>query len=703
MNNPHATRAALARFLRPTSLALIGASATPGSLGAGVLGNLKRFEFPGQIHLINPNRAEIDGQPCLKSAWDLPQAIDCAVIAVPQAFVLDAVKACAAKGVGGAVIFGAGFAESGEAGKALQDEIAQIAADAGMALEGPNCLGFVNYVARVATTFGAVAPFPLEGRRAVGMVSQSGAMASVMRAALHARGVPVSLYASTGNEALTGLEDFLEFLISDESTNVISLVAEQFRDPRRFLTLARDARAASKPLVLLHPGRSAAAREAAQTHTGAMSGDWDVMRALSEREGVVVVETLEELIDVAELFVRFPKPMKGGAAILTDSGAYKGMALDYCQTLGLSLPEPGAATKAVVNAIAPDLIHATNPLDLTAQALIDPHLYRKTIEPFLNDDGIGCVVIAGIISSPLIAPRKMQPIIDAARELNFQKPVIFAMLGDEAPIQDEIVDSLRALNVPFFRSPERCLRALAAFSAFYNRIAPTTRKDVPAAPPLDSGVIAEHAAKALLAKAGVPAPPSGFASTAAQAQEIAQSIGYPVVLKAQASALAHKSDAGGVILNLADSDALAQGWEQLHANVAKARPGLALDGVLVEAMSRRGVELIFGARNDPDWGPVLVVGLGGVLAEALHDVRVLAPDLDEAAIADELRKLKGAALLGPFRGQAPRDVKAAARIAARLGAFIMEHPEIAEIDVNPVVVFADGEGAIALDALIVVR
>lgn len=696
-------KSAIARLLRPRSIAIVGASATPGSLGAGVLANLKRFEFPGDVHLINPNRAEIDGRPCLKSVWDLPDGVDCAVLAVPQAAVLDAVKGCAAKGVGGLVVFGAGFAEAGPAGKALQDEIASIAAQAGMAIEGPNCLGFVNYIARVATTFGAVTPFPPEGRRAVGMVSQSGAMASVMRAALQARGVPVSVYASTGNEALNGLEDFLEFLIEESATHVVSLVAEQFRDPRRFLELARRAREAGKPVVLMHPGRSAAAKEAAQTHTGAMSGDWDVMRALTEREGVLVVETLEELIDVTELLIRFPKPMTGGVAIISDSGAFKGMSLDYCQTLGLSLPEPGEAARRVIGAIAPDLIQPTNPLDLTAQALVDPHLYRKTLEPFLADEGIGCVVFGGIISSPIIAPRKMQPIIDAARELKLEKPVIFAMLGDEAEIQEEIITSLRALNVPFYRSPERCMRALAAFSRFHARRAPPPRRAAPAAASLKSGVIAEHEAKALLAAAGVPMLAGGFASSLDQAQAVAASISYPVVIKAQAAALAHKSDAGGVILNIADASALAQAWSQLHANIERARPGLALDGVLVEKMSRRGVELIFGARNDPDWGPVLVVGLGGVIAEALHDVRVLAPDLDEASIADELRKLKGAALLEAFRGQPARDVKAAAAIAAKLGAFIMSHPEIAEIDVNPVVLFEEGAGAVALDALIVAR
>lgn len=695
--------ASIARLLRPRSVAIVGASATPGSLGAGVLGNLLRFGFAGDVHLINPNRAEIDGRPCLKSAWDLPEGVDCAIMAVPQAAVLDATKACAARGVGGAVIYGAGFAEAGEEGRARQAEIARIAAEAGMALEGPNCLGFVNYSDGVAATFGAVTPLPPKGRRAVGMVSQSGAMASVMRAALHAHDIPVSIYASTGNEALNGLEDFLEFLIDDPATHVLSLVAEQFRDPRRFLALARRCAAQGKPMVLLHPGRSAAARESAQTHTGAMSGDWDVMRALTEREGVAVVETLEELIDLTELFVRYPDPVAGGVAVISDSGAFKGMTLDYCQSLGLDLPQPRPDTRETLGAIAPDLIQPTNPLDLTAQALVDPHLYRKTLEPFLADEDVGAVVFGGILSSPLIAPRKMQPIVDAARELTLRKPVLFAMLGDDADVPQDIVTTLRALNVAWFRSPERCFRALARFIAYHRRPGLPPAAHVAAASPLPQGVMAEHEAKPLLAQAGVPVPASGFAATLEQATDIAATIGYPVVLKAQASALAHKSDAGGVILNLRDAQDLARGWADLHANIERARPGLKLDGALVEQMSKRGLELIFGARNDPDWGPVLVIGLGGVLAEALHDVRVIAPDLTPQAIADELRRLKGAALLGAFRGQPARDIDAAAQIAAKLGAFVMAHPEIAEIDVNPVVVYAQGEGAVALDALIVAR
>lgn len=699
-----ASQIAIQRLLRPKSIAIVGASPTPGALGNSVVKNLDRFGYQGVIHLINPNRAEIDGRACLKSTRDLPHGVDCAVLAVPQAAVLDAVQGCVERGVGGVVIFGAGFAELNAQGRAAQEQLAAIASAAGIAIEGPNCLGYINYVDGVPMTFAPTEVAPLAGRRAVGIISQSGAMATVLRTALHAHDIAVSFTVSTGNEALNGLEDFLDVMIEDDTTHVLALVAEQFREPKRFLSLMRRARELMKPVVLLHPGRSAAARESAQTHTGAMSGDWDVMHARTTREGVAVVETLEQLIDVAELFIRFPAPITAGPALITDSGAYKGMSLDYCQRIGLDLPQPGSSHDAL-GALAPGLIHATNPVDLTAQALIDPQLYRKALEPLLADAAFGSVVYASILSSPATAERKFKPIFEAAKNSAFSKPVIVTMLGDDGEVPQETIDALRALNIPFFRSPERCLRALAFLRGAHQRkdvpVAATTRK--PYKHKLLSGIIPEHVAKKILEAEGIPIPPAEFVTTIEDAEAAARRLGYPVALKAQAGELAHKSDVGGVVLGLNTGKEIAEAWSRLHSDIAMARPDLVLDGVLVEKMAPRGLELILGARNDKDWGPVLVIGLGGVFTEVLHDVITLAPDTGADAIAAELGRLKGAALLGPFRGAPARDITAVADIAAKLGAFIIAHPEVAEIDINPVVVHAQGEGALALDALIVVR
>jgi acyl-CoA synthetase (NDP forming) len=696
------TRSAIARLLRPTSVAIIGASPTPGSLGGGVLSNLDRFGFPGAVHLINPGRAEINGRPCLKSADDLPFGVDCVVLAIPRAGVIDAVKACARRGVGGVIVFASGFAEAGEEGRRLQAELADIARESGMAVEGPNCLGMVNLVDRVPLTFGTTDPIEIDrSRKCVAIASQSGAMATVLRAALVARGVQVSLSVSTGNEAVNGLEDFVDELIADDLNAVITLVVEQFRRPQRFLELARRATALGKKVLVLHPGRSLAAKQSAETHTGALTGDYEVMRALVGRAGAIVVDTLEELIDLSEIYIRARAEIAPGVALVTDSGAFKGLVLDLCDSAGLTLPPPGPAAQASIGAIAPDLIHPTNPLDLTAQALIDPDLYRKTMGPFLEDSDFGCVVVASILSNPVLARRKVEPIIRAVRDFDTRKLIVFAMLGEDAEVPAEIIDELRALHVPFFRSPERALRALAAINRHSRRAVP--QEALPTLPAIDipQGVLPDYAGKDILRAIGIGTPAGRLARSIDEALAIAQEIAWPVALKAQAVALSHKSDAGGVLLNIGDEAALREAWERMHRSIAAAHPGLALDGVLVEAMSKRGLELIVGARRDPDWGPVTLIGLGGVFTEALHDVRVLPPDLDEDQIIKEFLALRGAALLGAFRGSAPRDVRAAARVVRRLGALMIARPDIGEIDINPLMAFAEGEGVLALDALIV--
>ncbi|HLH98904.1 MAG TPA: acetate--CoA ligase family protein [Xanthobacteraceae bacterium] len=698
-------RSAIERMLRPRSIAVVGASASPGSLGAGLLANLERFRFRGDVHLVNAARSEIDGRACLSSIALLPEGTDCAVLAIPRSGVLDAVKGCAEHGVGGVVIYAAGFAEAGAHGAAVQKEIARIARAHGMAVAGPNCLGHINYVDEIPLTFSACAPMQPSGRRGVAVLSQSGAMATVLRAALHARGVALSFSVSTGNEAVETVEDFLDYVIDDPATHVVLMLVEQFRQPQHFLALARRACAAGKPIALLHPGRSAAARVSAKTHTGALAGDYEVMRAMVAHQGVAVVDSLEELIDLGELLVRWPTPPRGGAAIISDSGAFKALALDFCEGSDLGLPEPSEATREVLAALAPDLILPTNPLDLTAQALIDPDLYRKAMAPLLGDTRVGCLVLAVVLSSPTHSARKMAPIIAALEDLGPRKPVVFAMLGEDTKVADEIIDKLRALGVPFFRSPERALRALARLAGLRTPPAQQPPRPEPRATParLPPGIVPEHVAKGLLVQAGIPVPRGLLTTDLQAARDAATRIGYPVVLKAQAAALAHKSDVGGVALGLRDQAALAGAWHQLHADIAKARPDVALDGIVVEAMVRNGVELMLGARRDPDWGLVLVVGLGGIWAEALRDVRLLPSGLDPDAIIAAMQRLKGAAVLRGVRGAPALDLHAVAEAACRLDGLIGAHPEIAEIDINPLIVYPNRDGVVAVDALMVVR
>jgi acyl-CoA synthetase (NDP forming) len=689
------------RLLRPRSVAIVGASATRGALGRSVLENIERSGYSGEIHLVNPKQTALAGRTCVPTVNALPDGIDCAILAIPAAAVLETVRACGEKQMGGVIVFSAGFAETGEAGKAAQAELARLGDEFGMAIEGPNCLGIVNHVDVVPLTFVSSPLVPLSQRRGVAIVSQSGAMAAVLGVDLQARGLGLSFSISTGNEAHTGVEDYLEYLLDDPHTKAVTLLVEQFREPRRFLGLARRASAKGVPIVLLHPGRSAAAKASAQTHTGAMAGDWLVMRTQVERAGVAFAESLEEVVDMTEIFMRCPPMGDGGAAVLAESGAFKALALDYCERVELPLPELAHATHVALRAVLPSFVMPTNPLDLTAQGLVDRDLYRNTLPPLLHDDRFGSVLLTIIMTDPATCDVKMPPILEALEALEREKPIVFASLDGGAEVPRHYVERLRDLGVPYFTSPERAFRAVARVrQTSLLRARGVSSATIPALE-LPSGTVPEHKAKRILAAIGIPVGAARLATTCDEALDAAAEIGFPVVLKAQSAALSHKSDAGGVVLDLRDRDAVVAGWTALQHDVAAALPALALDGVLVERMAPRGIELILGGRNDPDWGAVTLVGFGGLFAEAVEDVRLLPADLPVAAIEGELLALKSAKLLRGFRGAPPLAVAAAAQVVALIGALLRAHPEIAEIEINPLVVYPDR--VLALDALMAVN
>ena len=600
------------RLLRPRSVAIIGASDKPGALGTSALANLERQGFGGAIHLVNPKRSEIGGRPCVASVDDLPDGIDVAVLAIPRAGVLDTLRGLARRRVGAAVVFAAGFAEDGPQGLADQEEIARIAAESDMVVEGPNCLGLVNFIDRVSLTFITMPEVRTKGDARVGIVSQSGAIAAVLATTMIARDVPLSCYISTGNEAASGAEDYLAYLVDSPETAVIAMVVEHFRSPALFLNAARRARASGKPIVMLHPGRSAAGAASAATHTGAMAGDYAVMRVHAEHAGVIVVESLEELGDVVEIVARCADVPAGGTGVVAESGAFKAMMLDLAEDVGLLLPKLGDADSPALRAALPDFVPVSNPLDVTAQGLVDPGMYGRTIAALMEDARIGAILVA-LIQTETGTSRIKFDAVAKALEVGVSKPVIVAGVDEGGGVRAEDIARLRAIGVPYLPTAERAVRALA-------RIVGRESRDHHSAPaetaPLDGlpgagETVPEYRSKALLGARGIAFPPHVLAGTKAEAQTAAERLGYPVVLKAQAAALPHKSDAGGVIVGLADAAAVAEGWDRLHANITAARPDITLDGVLVESMAERGIELIVGARNDPAWGPVILVGFGG--------------------------------------------------------------------------------------------
>lgn len=690
--------AALARLLRPRSIAIAGASPDPATMGGVILANCERFGFAGDIHLISPTRDEINGRPCVRSVDDLPIGVDALVLNVPRAAILPAVEAAARRGVGGAIVFASGFAEAGDAGREEQETIASICRGAGMALLGPNCMGYANYADGVALTFEPVHPQPLGQRRSVAVVAQSGAMASSLRAAMQGRGISVSLQAATGNEAVVRASDLIDFIVADGQADAIALYVEQVRDPEAFLSAARRARAAGMPVVMLHPGRSQRGQAAAQSHTGAMVGDYALMRTAVENEAVVVVTSMDELFDAVAILHRFPRPAAGELGVITNSGAIRGMAFDCAEDIGLPIADISAETRALLASYLLEGMEIDNPLDVGTTGFAKADIFGQATAAMLADPAVSGVLLPMAGGGPSQQRAKAEAINPAA--LASAKPVAVAITGDESALDPDFVAAMRAAETPLFRSPERAMRGFAAVRRYATALAGVDDRS-PAATGLsgwaEPGVKPEYVGKEFLRQIGVRVPEGGLAATASQATEIAARIGYPVVLKAQAAALSHKSDAGGVILNLRDEAALRDGWVRLMSNLGPVK----VDGVLVEQMSAPGLELVVGARNHPEWGPSVMVGLGGVLIEALDAAELLPADISHARAVERIRALRGAKLLGAFRGRPPRDVDAVADVVVKVGAAMRAGIGIEEIDINPLMVLAEGEGAVALDALIV--
>lgn len=697
--------AALERTLKPRSVAILGASPEPTSAAGHVLANLERHGFSGDLHLISRSRDEINGKRCLKSLEELPEGVDVVVLCIPEAGVLDAVRTCAQRRVGGVVIFASGYAETGEEGRVRQEAIAEVARNAGIVLVGPNCMGYSSYAGGVPVTFEPLVPlYRLDEPRGVSVVAQSGAMAANLRDALLARWVPVAHVASTGNEACIGVEDYVELFLEDVTTSVVGVYAEQIRQPARFLQLAARARQLGKPLVLLMPGRSERARQAAASHTGALAGDHASASALLHGEAVVMVESQDELYDVLAILARHPRPPKGGVGVVTGSGAIKSLTIDFADSIGLDLPGFEPHTVERLRQILPDFAVAENPLDYTTVVMRNPRIVQDIIDVVVEDPNVGSVLFTMITGPEQGQKGKATTMVPALANRN--KPAVLVALGDTWPISEVLADALRQTRVTVFRSLERALRALLRVDDYARNLERAARRQaqvsaaasLPAAVPAN-GILPEYQGKQWLRALGVSVPNGELARSVDEAVRIAARIGYPVVIKAQASELPHKSDAGGVLVGLRDESALRAGWEQLHANIAHHRPGLRLDGVLVEAMGNKGLELVVGARRDAQWGPVVLVGLGGIWIEALKDVRLMPPDLAPEDIVNELHQLKAAPVLHGLRGAPPVDLAAVARVVAAVGAQLVANPAIVEVDINPLV--ATSDGVVALDALVV--
>jgi acetyl coenzyme A synthetase (ADP forming)-like protein len=693
--------AAVQRFLRPRSVAVIGASRELATVGGELLRNLNSDGFAGNVYPVNRRARTVQGQRAYGSIAKVPEQVDLAVIVVPAAQVVDVARECGAAGARGLLVISAGFAELGEQGMLRQQELLAVCREAGMRLVGPNCLGVLNTAADVHLNATFAGRSPPAGP--IAFLSQSGGLGIAIIEAASRMRLGLSSFVSVGNKADVSGNDLLEYWERDPDTEVVLMYLESFGNPRRFSRIARRV-GASKPIVAVKSGRSPAGARATSSHTGALLSTSDVtVDALFRQAGVIRTDTMHELFDVGALLSSQPIPAGARVAIVTNAGGPGILCADACQAAGLEVVELSRGVRERLAAFLAPEASVGNPIDMIATAPAES--YRQTIEVLAQEGA--CDAIVSIFVPPLVTRAR-----DVAREIRAA-----AALAEGITLASVFMNSEGAprerrgtRRVPNFDFPEDAARALA-HAADHGRWRARPAGELPrlsgcrpdeaaaivtAALATGGGWLAPDRVIALLACYGLPLIASRVVATAEQAVAAAAEIGGPVALKAVASELVHKSDVGGVRLGLDGADAVAGAAREIDAAVRSA--GQRLDGFLVQAMAQAGVELLMGVVHDESFGPVLACGAGGTSAEVLGDVQVRITPLTDVDASEMLRSLRCRPLLEGYRGAPPCDIAALEDVLLRLSALVEAHPEIAELDANPVV--AGPGGATIVDARI---
>jgi len=691
----------LRALVSPRSIAVIGASDDPTRIGGRPLGYMLRSGFQGPIWPVNPKREVIQGLPAFASVDALPEAPDAVIVAVPAAVVPETLEACAAKGAKAAVVFSSGFAEMGDEGRQAQDRIRSIARAGGIRVLGPNCLGVFNAHNGWIATFSSSVEREPPAPGPVAVASQSGAYGSHAFALLRARGVDTGIMITTGNEADVDLADAIGYLVRDETTRVIVAYAEGIRDGDALRSALAEAAAAHKPVIFMKVGRSQVGAAAAASHTAALAGSDRVYDGLFAQYGVMRVDSTDQLLDAAQIASRGLFPNGDRLGLITISGGVGVQMADAAEDCGLSVPEMPEDAQRELKELLP-FAAVRNPVDITAQAFNDLTLIGKNLTLMLEKGGYDVVVafftvVAGAkaIAEPLIR------ILTEARASYPDRSMILSLVATP-----EIVRQYEDAGYPVYEDPTRAVAAAASvmrFGRFFARPAEPAPPAVPAgAPSVPAAMLAEHEATDLLEAWGVPFVTRRLARTADEAAAAAEAVGGRVVLKIASADIQHKTEVGGVIVGVEGADAVRAAHGRLLDRVGSAAPSARLDGVIVAAMAPDGVEAVIGVQRDPTFGPVVMVGLGGVLVEVLEDVAFRLAPFGVAEARRMIGSLKGAKVFEGVRGAPPADVDALAELLAKVSVFAAsEADRIDSVDLNPVRVLSKGQGVIALDALIV--
>jgi acetyltransferase len=694
-------------FFAPDSIALIGASRDQEKIPGRLLSMLRKNEYPGKIYPINPNYPDIDGLKCYKSISDVGAPIDLAVVIIPARAVIGALEECAAARVRNCVIISSGFAEEGGDSAAMQDKIVEIAKRTGMRISGPNAEGFVSEVQKVAATFSPTVDVkpghvPLVAtRRRVAVVAQSGGIGFAIKHRAKAIGVAISYCVSAGNEADLGAGEFLEYMVQDASTDVIMLFIEGIRDVAKFTAAARGAAEVGKPVIVTKVGRSGAGQRAAASHTASMAGWSAAYDAVFAKYGFIVSNDMDEAVAIAAVLASNPLPKGDRVAVLTVSGGAGIWGADTVSMQGLQVPALSDGIQSEIKKWMPSYGAAGNPVDVTAQGVTMGGV-QKSIELFDASDEVDATLVIQSFSSETRMPFKedeLKPVISAQR-----KPVVFYSYTLPSDFARRELAKSGVVILTGLTHAVTAMRRLLDYSKF--KLAP--QADAASLPGRDlsahlrAPVMSEADSKALLRDAGIALPDEVLVAERGALDAAIEKVGFPLVMKIQSPDIAHKSEVGGVWVNITAKGEAFSAHRELLERAQKHRPNAAIQGVLVSPMAKKGVEIIIGTLDDATFGAMVMVGLGGITTELFRDVIYRPAPVGVAEAEAMLSELKAAPLLQGFRGAAKADVAALSKLISEVSVLAARLKEsVVEMELNPVLVHPEGQGVTIVDALVV--
>lgn len=699
-------------LLNPNSIAIIGATPDMSWHSGRFQHNLMKYGYEGGIFPVNPKYEEVQGLKCYHSILDIPREheVDLAIILVQARLVRDILQQCVDRGVKGALIFSAGFAELNEEGKQRQEGIKELAEKTGLRICGPNCMGMVNRY-RGIPTYGsfAIPDRPEELKKGhVAVVAQSAGIGSF----IFNRADPIgfSYVICSGNEVDAEAADFMKFMLDDPNTKVVAGHIEGFRNGRKFMAAADVAIQKRKPIVVYKVGRTEKGKKAAAAHTGALAGSDLVCDAVFKQKGITRAQSADDVLEFASFFARSPLPKGDGVGIVSGSGGVNTIVTDMCELLGLYVPEPSPRTKEEVGKML-TITNLGNPCDVV-ELQATPDRYRQFLDIFLHDENFQSLVIVLTPATRAPGKRLAEVVVDAVRGID--KPVV--VLWGAGKLAEEGFAVLEDNNIPMFKSHEKGIEALAALIR-YKQFVERHEQDKASSASIvgnvrearkiltsRNGALTEYESKKLLACYGIPIARESLAASPQEAVALAREIGYPVALKVVSAQITHKTEANVVKLNVGSEAELRESYAEILANARRYSPEARIDGVLVQKMVGGGTEVIVGISHDAQFGPTVMFGLGGIFVEVLKDVSLRVAPLTRRDAEEMIRETKGFKVLQGVRGRPKADIDAIIDVLLRVSQLAMDlEDSISELDINPLIIFEEGKGAKAVDALVIPR